>query len=93
VVVGCLLLGAASRSGPAASNVSILFGVLFLLSGSANSVLISTSMNVLAFQLTNVVFSFVAGLLLLMFGSYGRISGALPPGNPYRRVPAELSSE
>lgn len=92
IVVGCLLLGAAARSGPAASNMSILFGVLFLLSGLVNSVLLSTAFNILAFQLANVVASFVAGLLLLMSGSYGRISGALPPGNPYRhgdaRIPA-----
>lgn len=36
--------------------------------------------------LSIVVASFVAGPLLLMSGSYGRISGALPPGNPYRHA-------
>jgi hypothetical protein len=92
IVVGCLLLGAAYRSGTAASNVSILFGVLFLLSGLINSVLISTSLNLLAFQLTNVVFSFGAGLSMLVLGSYGRISGALPQDNPYRHSPVEISA-
>ncbi len=44
---------------------------------------LSTRMNVLAFSLANVFFSFVVGCFLLFLGAYGRFSGALPAGNPY----------
>jgi hypothetical protein len=90
VVVGLVLIGAASRSGPAASSTSIVLGVLFLLSGLGNTVVLGTAMNVLAFRLSNIIFSLVIGLLLLMLGSYGRISGSLPPGNPYRSEPTQI---
>jgi hypothetical protein len=35
--------------------------------------------------MSNVIFSFVAGLLLLTFGLYGRVSGGLTADNPYYR--------
>jgi hypothetical protein len=42
-----------------------------------------SSANLLAFQLSNVVFSVVVGLLLLVLGAYGRVSGNLPEDSPY----------
>ncbi|MBB5159886.1 hypothetical protein [Saccharopolyspora phatthalungensis] len=36
-------------------------------------------------RLSNVLFSLVVGLVLLFLGCYGRVSGGLPPDNPYRR--------
>ena len=36
--------------------------------------------------MANVIFSFVVGTVLLMFGFYGRVSGGLPPDNPYHRA-------
>jgi len=86
LVVGLILIWAASRSGPAASTTSIVVGVLFLLSGLGNTLVLGTAMNVLAFRLPNIVFSLVVGILLLTTGSYGRISGGLPPDNPYRHA-------
>ncbi|UNZ22034.1 DUF4383 domain-containing protein [Streptomyces sp. 891-h] len=83
VVVGVLLIGAMVRGGNFASNVNITFGGLFLLSGFANLALLETRLNVLAFELENVLFSFAVGLLLLVFGMYGRVGGALPHDNPY----------
>ncbi|MBN9799626.1 hypothetical protein DMP15_20520 [Pseudonocardia sp. UM4_GMWB1] len=44
-----------------------------------------TSWNILAFGTSNVVFSLVSGALLLVLGAWGRFTGGLPPGNPYRR--------
>ncbi|HEX4250360.1 MAG TPA: DUF4383 domain-containing protein [Pseudonocardia sp.] len=84
LVVGVLLVGSATRSGPTASTAAIVLGVAFLLSGMANMLVLNTSLNLLAFRLPNIVFSVVVGLLLLVLGSYGRISGGLPPGSPYR---------
>ncbi|MGY1635674.1 DUF4383 domain-containing protein [Geodermatophilus sp. SYSU D00742] len=83
VVVAVVLLVAAARSPRTASTVMIVIGVLFLLSGLLNLAVLRTSFNILAFEFRNVVFSFVAGLLLLVLGAYGRIGGHLPDDSPY----------
>jgi hypothetical protein len=67
----------------------IVVGSLFLLSALANLAALRTSFNVLAFEMTNVVFSVVAGLVLLLLGAYGRVSGNLPADSPYARPAAE----
>jgi len=90
LVVGLVLVGAASHSGPMASSVSIVMGVLFLLSGLGNTLVLGTAMNLLAFRLPNIVFSLVLGTLLLILGSYGRLTGGLPPDNPYRQAKREI---
>ncbi len=84
LAAGLALLASAARSGPTASTISIVLGALFLLSGLGNMVVLGTAMNILAFQVPNIVFSVLVGTLLLVLGSHGRISGGLPPGNPYR---------
>jgi hypothetical protein len=83
VVVAAALLGAAIRGPRAASTVMIVLGVLFLLSALANLAVLRTSVNVLAFRMSNVAFSVVVGLLLLVLGCYGRVSGNLPADSPY----------
>ncbi|MGH3782494.1 MAG: hypothetical protein ACRDRO_18215 [Pseudonocardiaceae bacterium] len=45
--------------------------------------MLDTNLNLLAFRLPNVIFSFIAGMPLLFLGAYGRFSGALPADNPY----------
>jgi hypothetical protein len=57
--------------------------VLFLVSALANLAVLRTSLNLLAFRMSNVVFSVVVGLLLLVLGCYGRVSGNLPASSPY----------
>jgi hypothetical protein len=83
VVVALVLLAAAVRSPRTASTVMIVLGPLFLLSAFVNSIVLQTHLNVLGFELSNVVFSVVVGLLMLLLGAYGRISGHLPPDSPY----------
>ncbi|MGP3976998.1 DUF4383 domain-containing protein [Streptomyces sp. 8N114] len=83
IVVGLLLFSGMVRGGNFASSLNITFGGLFLLSGFVNLALLETRFNVLAFELQNVLFSFVVGLLLLVFGMYGRVGSALPHDNPY----------
>jgi hypothetical protein len=83
LVVAVVLLGAALHGPRLASTVMIVLGVLFLLSALVNLALLSTAFNLLAFQLSNVVFSVVVGFLLLVLGAYGRISGNLPADSPY----------
>jgi hypothetical protein len=61
----------------------MVLGVLFLLSALVNLAVLSTSLNVLAFQVSNVLFSIGVGLLLLLLGAYGRVSGNLPDDSPY----------
>jgi hypothetical protein len=92
IVVGLVLFYGMVRGGNFASTLNIALGVLFLLSGFANLALLETGFNVLAFELQNVLFSFVVGLLLLVFGMYGRVGGALPHDNPYwqQRHPEEV---
>ena len=83
VAVGALLIGAAARGPRVASTVMVALGGLFLLSALVNLFVLSTRENVLAFQTSNVVFSAVVGVLLLMLGAYGRFSGHLPDDSPY----------
>lgn len=85
LVVGAVLLGSAVRGGRTASTATASIGVLFLLSGLVHLAIIHTPANVLSFGLPNVFFSLVVGVVLLGIGAYGRLSGAKPPGNPYRR--------
>ncbi|MGH4026331.1 MAG: DUF4383 domain-containing protein [Pseudonocardiaceae bacterium] len=83
LVVGAVLIGAAVRGGRIASTVPLVVGVLFLLSGLANLAVLDTGYNLLAFRISNVIFSFIAGMLLLFLGAYGRFSGGLTRDNPY----------
>ncbi|OKK17324.1 hypothetical protein AMK16_20920 [Streptomyces sp. CB00455] len=94
LVFGGLLLAAAAIGGNVASTVKMTVGGLFLLSGFVHLFLIGKSANVLDFSMSNVVFSFVMGLLVVTFGMYGRVSGGLPHDNPYwrRRHPGQAGS-
>jgi len=92
LVVGVLLVASATRSGPTASTTSIVLGVAFLLSAMANMLVLNTSMNILAFRLPNILFSVLVGLLLLVLGSYGRISGGLPVDSPYRGASRDVAA-
>jgi uncharacterized protein DUF4383 len=83
VVTAAVLIAAALRGPRTASTVMIAVGVLFLVSALANLAVLRTGLNILAFQFSNVVFSVVAGLTLLMLGAYGRVTGHLPPDSPY----------
>ncbi|MCP2165364.1 DUF4383 domain-containing protein [Goodfellowiella coeruleoviolacea] len=87
VLVGVVLVAAAVVGGAVASTTMIVIGLLFLLSGLVNLfVLNSPALNLLAFQMQNVVFSVVSGMLLLFLGLYGRLSGGLTRDNPYVRA-------
>jgi hypothetical protein len=90
LVVAAVLFWAAVRGPRVASTVMIVLGVLFLLSALGNMAVLETGLNVLAFQMSNVLFSIVVGLLLLLLGCYGRISGHLPETSPYAHLHAEL---
>ena len=83
LVVAAVLLGAALRGPRPASSVMIVLGVLFLLYALVNLALLRTAFNLLAFRMSNVVFSVVVGLLLLVLGTYGRVTGHLPADSPY----------
>lgn len=79
IVFGLILLGAAVLGGNVAANVNVVVGALFLLSGLVNLCVIRTDLNVLAFRMENIIFSFVVGLIVLTCGMYGRVTG----GDPY----------
>ncbi len=86
VVVGSMLIAGAFIGGNVAAQLNFVLGVAFLVSGFVNMCVLRTSWNILNFSMANVIFSFVTGLALLTFGLYGRVSGGLPPDNPYYRV-------
>lgn len=86
IVVGAILVAGMVIGGNFASTLNIVWGVLFLLSGFVNLALLQTGANFLAFRIQNVLFSFVVGLMLLVFGMYGRVSGGLSNDNPYWRA-------
>jgi hypothetical protein len=83
VAASLVLLGSSVRGPRTASTVGILFGGLFLISGIVNLFVIGTDLNMLAFGLSNVIFSLLVGMGLLFTGAYGRISGGLPTDSPY----------
>ena len=84
LVTAVVLVLAAVRGGRFSSTVMIVVGALFIVSAFANLGVMATPYNVLAFRWPNVVFSIVAGLVLLFLGGYGRLSAGLPADNPYR---------
>lgn len=83
LVVGALLIASAVRGGRMASTVLTVVGAAFLLSGVLNVLVLEGPYNILAFGMSNVVFSLVSGGLLLVMGSYGRFTGRLPDDSQY----------
>ncbi|MEU8139821.1 DUF4383 domain-containing protein [Streptodolium elevatio] len=86
IAIGLVLLAGAFRGGNFVSTLNIVIGIGFLLSGFVNLALIGKDANVLGFGMSNVIFSFVVGLVLMTFGMYGRVGSALPHDNPYWRA-------
>lgn len=93
LAAGALLISAAVWKGPIASTATAVLGTVFVLSGLAHLAILNTQFNVLAFRLPNVLFSVIAGLILLILGSYGRIAGDLPADNPYRTERGQTASD
>jgi hypothetical protein len=89
VVVAVVLLAAAVRSPRSASTVMLVLGPLFLLSAFANFIVLGTRLNWLAFEMSNVIFSVVVGVPMLLLGAYGRIGSRLPPDSPYAHPHAD----
>jgi len=83
VIVALVLLAAAAHSARTASTVMLVLGPLFLLSAFVNGIVLGARLNWLAFEISNVIFSIIVGLLMLLLGAYGRIGGHLPPDSPY----------
>ncbi|MFB7248426.1 DUF4383 domain-containing protein [Streptomyces populi] len=95
VAVGLVLIAGAVIGGNVASTLNMTVGTLFLLSGFVHIFILDRPANILDFGMTNVIFSFVMGLVILTFGMYGRVSSKLPHDNPYwqRRHPREAARE
>lgn len=83
LVVAVVLVAGGVRGGRTASSVLTVVGAAFLLSGVLNVLLLEGPYNILAFGMSNVVFSLVSGGLLLVLGAYGRFTGRLPDDSPY----------
>ncbi|OXS31055.1 DUF4383 domain-containing protein [Streptomyces sp. XY006] len=94
-VVGLALLVGAAIGGNVASTLNMTIGTLFVLSGFAHVFVLDRPANILDFGMTNVIFSFVMGLLIATFGMYGRVSSKLSHDNPYwrRRHPEQAARE
>ncbi|MCB5180985.1 DUF4383 domain-containing protein [Streptomyces antimicrobicus] len=86
ICVGLLLFAGMVVGGNFASTLNIVVGVAFIASGFVNLALLDSSLNFLAFEIQNVLFSFVVGVMLMWFGMYGRVGSALPHDNPYWRA-------
>ncbi|WP_329494922.1 DUF4383 domain-containing protein [Kitasatospora herbaricolor] len=84
VVMGVVLIGGAVVGGNVASNVNMIVGTLFVLSGFYGlTVLGRPDANILNFRMSNILFAFIFGFVVLTFGMYGRVSSHLPLDNPY----------
>ncbi|MET7512644.1 DUF4383 domain-containing protein [Streptomyces sp. NPDC005480] len=86
ILIGALLFAGMVIGRNVASTINMTVGVLFIISGFVNLALLQTDYNFLAFEIQNVLFSFVVGVMLMAFGMYGRVSGTLPHDNPYWRA-------
>ncbi|MEU2389913.1 DUF4383 domain-containing protein [Streptomyces sp. NPDC007369] len=86
ICVGLLLFIGMVIGGNFASTLNIVLGLAFIASGFVNLALLDTGLNFLAFEIQNVLFSFVVGVMLMWFGMYGRVGSALPHDNPYWRA-------
>ncbi|MDJ0343684.1 DUF4383 domain-containing protein [Streptomyces sp. H10-C2] len=95
IAVGFLLFAGMVVGGNTASTLNMVLGAAFVLSGFVNLALLDSGHNFLAFKMPNVLFSFVVGVMLLVFGMYGRVTGGLPHNNPYwlRRHPEQAARE
>ena len=91
LVTAAVLVAAALRGSRIASTTMLVIGALFLVSAMANLIVLETEWNLLAFSMANVIFSIVAGLVLLTLGAYGRVSGNLPEDSPYRQGAADVA--
>ncbi|WP_441246179.1 DUF4383 domain-containing protein [Kitasatospora sp. McL0602] len=84
VAMGLVLVAGAVIGGNLASNLNMVVGTLFVLSGFFGlTVLGRPDANILNFRLSNVLFAFIFGFVVLTFGMYGRVSSNLPHDNPY----------
>jgi hypothetical protein len=72
LAVGFMLVCAAVFGGPVAAWGAIAAGTGFILSGVVNVFLLGTPLNVMAFTMPNVVFSWVVGAVLVALGMIGR---------------------
>lgn len=86
IFIGALLFAGMVVGGTFASTLNIVLGLLFIASGFVNLALLDSELNFLAFEIQNVLFSFVVGVMLMWFGMYGRVGSALPHDNPYWRA-------
>ena len=89
LLTAAVLVAAALKGGRIAGIVMTGVGIAFLLSAFWHLFVLNSRLNVLAFEMSNVIFSIVVGLLLLTLGLYGRVSGNLPEDNPYRPGPGQ----
>ena len=85
VAVGSFLVGGAIVGGTVASTVNIAVGAVLVLGGLGALLVLDTPHNLLALRISDVICGFVAGMVLLTSGMYGRFSGRLPYDNPYWR--------
>jgi hypothetical protein len=84
VTAGTLPVIGAVVGGDIASTLDMTVGALFILGGSVDlAALLETSATIPAFRMPDVIFGFVMGLFIPVFGMYGRISGELPHGDTY----------
>jgi hypothetical protein len=72
MAAGIVLLFAVVLGGQVVAWAAIAAGVGFFLSGVVNVFLLGTPLNVMAFTLPNVVFSWVVGVVLVALGMIGR---------------------
>ncbi|MGW3044245.1 DUF4383 domain-containing protein [Kitasatospora sp. NPDC001159] len=90
IVAGAILVLGAIIGGNFASNLNMVVGVLFVLSGFYGlAVLGRPEANILNFRMANVLFAFLFGIVVTAFGMYGRVSSHLPHDNPFWRARIE----
>lgn len=86
VVFGLVLIGASAVGGNVAATINTVVGIVMLGSGLINLALLRTDANFLAFRMSNIIFTFIVGLILLVCGLYGRVSAGSPTADRADRL-------
>lgn len=73
IAAGVVLVGAAVIGGNLARSINLAGGAVFAVAGMAMLALLRTDLNLLGFSITNVVVSFILGILLATAGLYGKV--------------------
>lgn len=80
IVVGAVIVLASLIGRNVDVPINLLLSLVFMLAGMFSLLFLRSSLNYLAYSLTNCLVSYLIGIILYMAGMYGRVSRRAPAG-------------